>query len=188
MQLYQTGRDLFIEHGYANLGMDHFALPSDSLYKAHQAGQLHRNFMGYTTHYTSMIVGLGVSSISDAGTAYAQNEKALHEYTAAVNRGQLPVFRGYFLTEEDIAFRKYILDISCRGRTLFDPADLPLLKEFSFPQLITMQEDGLAQFDESHLAVTETGLNFIRNICSAFDLKLLRKGMAGRNQVFSKAI
>ena len=188
MQLYQLGKELFTEHGYVNVGMDHFALPTDDLYKAQQHGNLHRNFMGYTTQHTSMIIGLGVSSISDAGIAFAQNDKTLHNYTAAINANELAVFRGYFLTEEDVAFRNYILDISCRGATIFRPEDRGTLQQLCFPEFKKMEADGLLRITADGLVVTSTGLNFTRNICSAFDLNLLREGVHASNPVFSKAI
>ena len=188
MALYQLGKELFTANGYTNIGMDHFALPSDDLYTAHREGRLHRNFMGYTTQQTGMIIGLGVSSISDAGVAFAQNEKTLHQYTEGVNNNKLPVFRGYFLTEEDIAFKNYILDIICRGQTSFHTSHLPLLKQYSFPLLEKMAEDGLCYFTEESLTVTPEGFNFVRNICSTFDLKLLRKSLTANNPVFSKAV
>src|SRR5262249_31377715 len=75
MRLYQLGKQLFTENGYSDIGMDHFALPHDDLYKAWEQGRLHRNFMGYTTQRTNMLLGLGVSSISDAGIFFAQNQK-----------------------------------------------------------------------------------------------------------------
>jgi oxygen-independent coproporphyrinogen-3 oxidase len=188
MELYQLGKELFTANGYTNIGMDHFALPTDDLYAAHQEGRLHRNFMGYTTQQTSMIIGLGVSSISDAGVAFAQNEKTLHNYTDAISRNELPVFRGYFLSEEDIAFKNYILDIICRGHTNFRKQDLTVLKEYTFPALDKMEVDGLVFFNDDWVTVTPEGFNFVRNICSAFDLKLLRTSLKAGNPVFSKAI
>ena len=186
LQLYLTGRDILLRNGYADIGMDHFALPSDELYKARQAGKLHRNFMGYTTQHPGMLLGLGVSAISDTGNAFAQNNKTLHDYYAAVNAGRLAVQKGYLLSELDVAFRKYILDISCKGKTSFRPAHLSLLEEYTFPQLTFLEQDGLIKWDRSGVQLTPTGHYFIRNICSAFDL-YLHKAEAGK-QLFSKAI
>lgn len=188
MKLYQLGKELFIEHGYVDIGMDHFALPADDLYKAWQQGWLHRNFMGYTTQKTSMLLGLGVSSISDAGTAFAQNAKTLSKYYEAINKNETAVFRGCFLDEEDVAFRKYILNISCEGKTNFYAANLPALKEYSFPELEKLAADGLVEWNEEHVQVTELGRHFIRNICSAFDLHLLRNQTESGRPMFSKAI
>jgi oxygen-independent coproporphyrinogen-3 oxidase len=188
MQLYQLGKKLFTENGYTDIGMDHFALPNDALYKAMTDGTLHRNFMGYTTQHTSTLLGLGVSSISDAGVAFAQNHKTLHNYYESIANNELAVTKGYFLTEEDRTFRKYILDISCRGYTKFGKASLPLLKEYSFPELKILAEDGLVVFNEEEVQVTALGRNFLRNVCRAFDLHLLRKDSINQQKIFSKAI
>src|SRR5665647_3032310 len=119
VKLYQIGKSLFTSNGYTDIGMDHFSLASDSLYAAWNEGWLHRNFMGYTTQKTNMILGLGVSSISDSGIGFAQNHKALHDYYESVNNNEFPVTKGYFLNEEDQAFRQYILNISCQAKTTF---------------------------------------------------------------------
>ena len=121
LELYLKGKELLTTAGYIDIGMDHFALPGDDLYEAWLNGTLHRNFMGYTTQRTSFLLGLGVSSISDIGVAFAQNRKSLHEYYEVIDKNELPVFKGYFLNEEDITFRKYILNIICKGFTKIDP-------------------------------------------------------------------
>ncbi|HET9432042.1 MAG TPA: coproporphyrinogen III oxidase, partial [Chitinophagaceae bacterium] len=188
LDLYLSGKKLLTEAGYTDIGMDHFALPTDDLYRAWKEGTLHRNFMGYTTQHTSLLLGLGVSSISDTGTAFAQNKKTLHDYYACIQKNELPVFRGYLLTEEDQAFRQYILDISCRNKSIFKPEHLPLLKEFSFPELEKLEKDNLIEWNDAGLTVTPIGRHFIRNICSAFDLHLLRNQEKDQTQRFSKAI
>ncbi|MBL0355611.1 MAG: oxygen-independent coproporphyrinogen III oxidase [Chitinophagaceae bacterium] len=188
MKLYQLGKTLFAEHGYIDAGMDHFVLPTGDMYTAKQEGRLHRNFMGYTTQQTKLLIGLGVSSISDASVAYAQNVKTIHDYYAAIKKNEIPVVRGYFLSDEDVAFKKYILDISCRGITKFNPEHLPLLREFSFPELKSLEEDALITWNEETLQVTELGAHFIRNICKAFDLQLIRNQKETANPRFSKAI
>ena len=187
LQLYLKGKELLTAAGYVDIGMDHFALPGDDLYQAWLNGRVHRNFMGYTTQRTSFLLGLGVSSISDVGVAFVQNRKSLHEYYEAIEKNELAVFKGYFLNEEDVAFRKYILDIICQGFTRIHPRDLPILKEICFPELQRLKEDGLIEWDEKEVIVTSPGRHFIRNIASAFDLHLQRN----RNKtkpLFSKAI
>jgi len=188
MQLYRLSKKMFMEAGYHDIGMDHFAMPHDDLYLSKQDGYLHRNFMGYTLQRTSMLIGLGVSSISDAGMGYAQNNKTLHDYTEAIQNGKLAVNKGIFLTEEDRAFRTYILDISCKGKTSFREEDLPILESISFPLLDQLEEDGLIMHDRKGLQVTETGNHFIRNICYPFDLHVHRKKDLSRQPLFSKAI
>jgi oxygen-independent coproporphyrinogen III oxidase len=187
IQLYLKGKELLTEAGYEDIGMDHFALPSDELFKAREDGKLHRNFMGYTTQNTGMLLGLGVSSISDTGNAFAQNEKTLHDYYAAVSAGNLAIKKGYVLNEEDLAFRQYILDIACKGATLFHEEHLPLLQTHSFPVLKALQDDGLVTLDSIGVKLTEQGHYFIRAVCSAFDL-YLQRGAKNEKPLFSKAI
>jgi oxygen-independent coproporphyrinogen-3 oxidase len=188
LQLYLKGKEILTRAGYTDIGMDHFALPTDPLYTAWTEGTLHRNFMGYTTQQTTLLLGLGVSAISDTGVAFAQNKKSLHEYYECIGKNTQPVFRGYFLNDEDLAFRKYILDISCRGKTTFHAAHLELLKQFTFPELEKLDADKLIQWNETGLTVTSLGRHFIRNICSAFDLHLHRNTEVEMLPRFSKAI
>jgi oxygen-independent coproporphyrinogen-3 oxidase len=188
IQLYLEGKNLLTANGYFDIGMDHFALPHDDLFLAKQNGSLHRNFMGYTTLNSALLLGLGVSSISDLGNAFAQNEKTLHDYYAQINSGRLAVKRGHFLNEEDIAFRGYIKDISCKGSTIFHPAHLSLLEEFCFPKLEQLSGDGLVTYDKTQLELTGDGHYFIRNVCSAFDLYLQRDQTLTHKNTFSKAI
>jgi oxygen-independent coproporphyrinogen III oxidase len=188
IQLYLKGKELLIANGYHDIGMDHFALPHDDLYKAKENGKLYRSFMGYTTQASGLLLGLGVSAISDLGHAYAQNEKSLHDYYMAVNEGLLAVKKGYFLNEEDMAFRRYILDISCKGATTFHPKHLPLLETYSFPLFDQFLHDGLVEYDDKHVKLTSEGHFFIRNVCSAFDLYLQRNSRLGDKPAFSNAI
>lgn len=185
--LYLKGKELLIRNGYVDIGMDHFALPKDELNIAWKEGRLHRNFMGYTTTSTKFLLGLGVSSISDTGSAFAQNEKTLHDYYAMISENRLSIKKGYFLSEEDIAFRKYILDIICKGEVSFEEKHLSLLEQYSFSKLDEMEKDGLVVWDKYGLSVTPQGHNFLRNICSVFDLFLQRNSTDGR-KIFSKAI
>jgi len=188
LQLYIKGREMLTANGYHDIGMDHFALATDNLYIAKEKGRLHRNFMGFTTQNTGMLIGLGVSAISDLGNAFAQNDKSLHNYYAQVNAGNLAIQRGYFLNGEDVAFRQYIKEIACNGYTFFKAAHTQLLGQYCFPALEQLVADKLVEYDQSMLTVTGNGHLFIRNICSAFDLYLQRNANAPRTQTFSKAI
>lgn len=188
MELYLRGRELLTEAGYADIGMDHYALPGDSLHTAWKNGTLHRNFMGYTTQHTSLLIGLGVSSISDAGFAFAQNEKALADYYKAVNSGNLAIFKGYSLSEEDIQFRKYILQVCCTGKVKFEDNFFEVLEANSFPELQKLEADGLIHWNKEGLTITDQGRNFIRNIARCFDMHLLRSSGVPSSQLFSKAV
>ena len=185
--LYEIGKELFAELGYEEIGMDHFALKSDSLYKATINKTLHRNFMGYTSSKTQLMVGLGMSSISDSWYGFAQNVKTVKEYQQLVNKGEIPVFRGHILSEEDTVIRKHILNMMCHFKTSWDTKEtqiknidthLALLKE--------LEEDGLVQIEKTSLSIPEKARPFIRNICMAFDVHLLAKKTT--TKLFSQTI
>jgi len=187
LKFYTLARELFLASGYKDIGMDHFALPSDDLYTTYKDGNLHRNFMGYTNAHTHFLLGLGVSAISDTGISYAQNDKKLSSYYRRLNNSDLPVLKGYLLNSTDIALRKYILDIACKGRTKFGFEHQNLLEEHVLPELREMETDGLVILQNNELEVTETGRIFLRNICHAFDLKG-KLNENNNNSKFSKAI
>mgnify|MGYP002336214964 CR=1 FL=1 len=122
--LYEIGRYMLGKNDYADIGMDHFALRHDSLFKAFAAGKLHRNFMGYTSTQTDLLIGLGASAISDSSFAYAQNKKKVEDYLAGVKESGSAVFKGHVLSEEDRLLRACILQIACQGKL-----DMNLLRE-----------------------------------------------------------
>ena len=174
-QQYELGKQLLAEVGYTEIGMDHFALPTDSLYKSMVAGDLHRNFMGYTASKTQLMIGLGVSSISDSWYGFSQNEKGLESYYRLLKQDILPAYRGHILTEEDLVIRKHILNLMCRFKTTFTSS----LYFDEIPQVLgrlnEMEMDGLVEINANNIVVTEKGRPFVRNICMAFDLLLQRK-------------
>lgn len=172
-RLYELGRQMFTSMGYEEIGMDHFALSTDSLFNAELSGKLHRNFMGYTHQYTQLMVGLGVSSISDSWFAFAQNVKKVEDYLEQVNNGQLPVFKGHHLTEEDLIIRKHILNLMCKGKTEWNKNEhLIEAMKSGLERAKTLQEDGLLIIGDHSLTVTPIGKRFLRNICMAFDARL----------------
>lgn len=174
--LYETGKDLFLSANYDDIGMDHFALPDDTLFDASKKGTLHRNFMGYTTNTTKLLVALGCSSISDSWDAFAQNIKTVEEYQKVVNEGHFPIFKGHVLTEEDLIIRQHVLNMMCKNETswLDDAQKFSSLPE-ALEQLKDLEKDGLATVINEKLIVTETGKAFLRNICLCFDTRYWAK-------------
>ncbi|MEO7766119.1 MAG: radical SAM protein [Ferruginibacter sp.] len=171
---YLKGREMLVQNGYYEIGMDHFALTGDALYKAMNKGKLYRNFMGYSTQDTGLLLGLGISGISDTGNAFAQNEKNLRRYYSSLNDSEMVVKKVCILSDEDILFRKNILDISCRGKTTFSEKQFFLLEQYTFPQLALFAAEDLVRYDKTGAEVTKQGHFFMRNICSAFDMHLQR--------------
>lgn len=184
--LYEQGRHMLRAAGYLDIGMDHFALPDDALALAQASGQLHRNFMGYTTTQTDLLIGLGASAISDARYAYAQNAKKVEDYSSHVERGVLPVFKGHRHSDEDLRIKRCIMDIACRGKVAGDILAL-VMREETAARLRQMEAEGLVRWSSDGLFVTETGRPFVRNICSVFDANIGVRERA-RDDLFSKAV
>lgn len=186
-KLYEVGKQLLAKKGYHEIGMDHFAKKTDSMYQAFQEGRLHRNFMGYTASKTQVMIGLGASSISDSWYSFAQNEKTIEDYYTRLDNNEIPVCKGHILTPEDLIIRKHILNLMCQFSTSWD-ADHLYFKELPevLAQLEEMEHDGLLILQPNAITVTEKGKPYVRNICMAFDLRLKRK--APQTQLFSMTI
>lgn len=185
--LYEEGKKQLAQNGYHEIGMDHFALENDSMFTSFKEGKLHRNFMGYTASKTQLMIGLGVSSISDSWYSFAQNEKTIEDYYTHLAEDQLPIFRGHVLTPEDLIIRRHILNLMCQFTTSWKD------KALDFPELPSvlasleeMQDDGFLTIQDDTITVTEKGKPFVRNICMAFDLRLIRK--APETKLFSMTI
>ena len=173
---YEVGKELLLEYGYHEIGMDHFALESDSLFKAMENGTLHRNFMGYTSSNTHLMVGLGASSISDSWYGFAQNVKNVEEYQNLVANDIIPLYRGHILTEEDQIIRRHILNLMCQFQTSWSVFKLHLPQLDSIlDRLKELERDGIVVITEGNLRITEKGRPFVRNVCMAFDLPLQDK-------------
>ena len=185
--LYEEGKKQLAQNDYHEIGMDHFALENDSMFTSFKEGKLHRNFMGYTASKTQLMIGLGVSSISDSWYSFAQNEKTIEDYYTHLADNQLPIFRGHVLTPEDLIIRRHILNLMCQFTTSWkdEALDFPELPSV-LASLEEMQEDGFLTIQDDTITVTEKGKPFVRNICMAFDLRLIRK--APETKLFSMTI
>jgi len=186
-ELYEKGKALLSELGYVEIGMDHFSLPTDTLYQSMLHKTIHRNFMGYSSSSTQLMIGLGMSAISDSWYAFAQNDKSVEAYTERVNNNELPVFRGHILSEEDLIIRRHILNIMCHLQTSWEDDNMQFNE---LPEVMVRLEelinDGLLEIENNTLTVTEKGRTFVRNIAMAFDLRMIRKQPATR--IFSMTV
>jgi oxygen-independent coproporphyrinogen-3 oxidase len=189
--LFLLMTDRFLEAGYESIGMDHFALPEDSLARALEKRTLRRNFMGYTTGRGLDLLAFGSSAISSIGSAYSQNNKELGGYQAAVEEGRLPVVRGFLLSQDDQLRRELLMELFCNFH-----ADLKALsQQFSvdaaeylaedLKRLDPLVQDGLVTWTGDAIEVTPTGRFFIRNICMTFD-RYLEQDAAKR--VYSRTV
>lgn len=184
--LYEFGKSKLVAIGYEEVGMDHFALPDDPLCVAKRNGNLHRNFMGYTTSPSEMLIGLGASSISDIGLAFAQNEKNIKPYLKLTQEHCLPVQRGHVQTEMDKVARRLITELICRDKAEIPETILEEMLPINLQNLDKMEKDGLIERVACILRVTSKGKTLIRNICSQLDLRM--NASKSQNATFSRAI
>lgn len=195
LRLFCIARERFLEAGYVQIGMDHFALPDDELALAVRNRRLHRNFMGYTVKMGSDMLGVGVSSIGDVRGAFAQNEKKLSTYYAALDAGKFPIERGYRLDADDVVRRDVISRIMCNF--YLDRAEVESRLGIDFAAYFAREIEELSAPDGpvSHgfleirpdgLEVVGNGRLFVRNIAMVFDRYLRTK--TGDKPVFSRTV
>ncbi len=175
LDILQLTIDKLQQAGYVYIGMDHFAKADDALVKAQNAGSLHRNFQGYSTHADCDIVAMGITAISSIGDNYAQNVKTVEDYAELLEQNQIPVYRGIELEPDDILRRQIINQLLCHFE--LDIRQLESEWQFNFmsyfdnalPALEQMQQDGLLTLSDDRLVITPTGRLLARNICMQFD-------------------
>ena len=175
LDLLRLAIDKLGQAGYEYIGMDHFALPGDELARAQREGGLHRNFMGYTTHAESDLVGLGVSAISHIGASFSQNPRDLPSWEMAIDAGRLPVWRGMYMDEDDVIRADLIQALMCHGALDFRAFEQRHMIDFgayfseSLARLKPLQDDGLVELDEGGLRATSRGRLLLRIIAMCFD-------------------
>jgi oxygen-independent coproporphyrinogen-3 oxidase len=175
LALLQLAVEKLTAAGYVYIGMDHFALPDDPLAQAQQRGSLHRNFMGYTTHADSDLIGLGVSSISHIGNSFSQNPRDLPSWEAAIDAGRLPVFRGMRMSEDDELRADLIQSLMCQGEIPITALERRYGIDFqayfadALERLRPLKDDGLVQIAPDRIMATPQGRLLLRNIAMCFD-------------------
>nr|WP_149892173.1 oxygen-independent coproporphyrinogen III oxidase [Roseibium aestuarii] len=172
-----SARDALIAGGYCQIGLDHFALPDDSMARALETGELHRNFQGYTTDQATQLIGLGVSSIGKLDAGYVQNISDVAHWTRAIEAGDLPVARGFAFSADD-RMRGHIIerlmtdhlcDLGAAAQA--QGLDMDALND-ARQELAPLLADGLATLEGSVLTVTPQGRPFVRLVAAAFDAYL----------------
>jgi len=192
LQLLKLSIEKLTSSGYVYIGMDHFAKPDDELTLAMNEGTLYRNFQGYSIHAGLNLFAIGITSISMLSNLYVQNVKKLNPYYERLEKGQLPVFKGVELTEDDILRREVITELMCnfyldkkkieqKYNLIFDDYFADALEK-----LVPLQQDGLIELQENYLKVTTMGRLLIRNIAMQFDYYLAKK--EGQKPQFSRTV
>jgi len=194
-ELFATAIRSFLKAGYDQIGMDHFAVPEDSMAKAVAKRKLYRNFMGYTVHKAPDFVGLGVSSIGHIAGAFAQNTKKLSRYYEMLDAGRLPVERGYVMNDDDRIRQHVIMELMCNfyvsTQAVSDRFGVSFSKYFATEMRDLKAKDGpvaqgFVKVSSKRIEVTPLGRLFIRNVAMIFDRYL--RGDHGEKPVFSRTV
>ena len=191
VKIFKYVIDFFESNGYVMIGMDHFAKPTDELFKSIGKGEIHRNFQGYTTKGGADLIGVGLTSISEIDDAYFQNYKDLKNYEERIDNGKLPTFRGVILNEED-KIRKYVImemmaNFSFNIKRFEEKFNINFKEKFKteLDELQEFVDEGLVEITDDKIKVNKTGSLLIRNIVLPFD-EYFRK--MKNKKVFSKSV
>ena len=179
LQLLASTISKLVEAGYVYICRDHIAVPDDEMALAMEYGTLQRNFQGYSTCRETDLVGLGVSAIGKVGNSFVQNRKDIRDWQAALESGELPVWRGLSMSGEDRLRRDVISAIMCQGNVQFEEFERKYKIDFSnhfaleLESLKPLEADGLIELYEQGIEVTPTGLLLLRVIAMKFDEYLI---------------
>lgn len=183
-ELYEEGKKLLREAGYTDIGMDHFARPQSYLYEAKINDKLHRNFMGYVDKKSSILLGLGPTSISDSSMSFMQNAKELKTYEELLSKGKLPVEKGHTHSQNDLVTSEIIMELMCKEKIKIKAQVLPHWEEI-LEELSGFADDGLIEIQSDEIRVTSKGKPFVRNVAMTFDSYLRNESQKTR---FSQTI
>ncbi len=173
-------KERLLAAGYVEIGMDHYARPNDELAVALRENSLHRNFQGYSTRAGASVYGFGISAISTTSEGYRQNHKSLATYRTALLKGELPVARGWRLTDEDRRRQTIIMRLMCEHRLDFAEVsreigvDVRSVYAVELASLADLETDGIVERTAGGIEITEIGLPFVRVVASRFDAYLSR--------------
>jgi len=175
LEIFKHCMEKLTNAGYVYIGMDHFAKPDDELTIAQNNGKLYRNFQGYATHADCDLVGIGITSIGTIANSFAQNVRTMDEYFAKIDKGELAIFRGVEIDNDDLIRREVIMQLICHFKLNFADVEQRFNIDFKdyfsaeLERYKTMVDDGLITMDQQSIEVTSRGRLLIRNICMVFD-------------------
>lgn len=175
LEIFKHCMEKLTNAGYVYIGMDHFAKQDDELTIAQNNGKLYRNFQGYATHADCDLVGIGITSIGTIANSFAQNVRTMDEYYEKIDQGELAIFRGVEIDNDDLIRREAIMQLICHFKLNFNDVEKHFNINFNdyfsveLERYKTMVNDGLITMDERSIEVTSRGRLLIRNICMVFD-------------------
>ncbi len=192
LKIFKKTIDYLTSNGYKMVGMDHFAKEDDELFRAIEKGELHRNFQGYTTKGGTQLIGIGLTSIGNGERYYIQNFKDMKSYESALDRGELPIFRGVKLSDDDYIRKDVIMELMSNFKLNIERFNQRHSINFfdyfrdEVEELKTFVDSGILKIDDKKIDISLTGSMIIRNIAMVFDGYM--KKYRNSKKVFSKTI
>lgn len=193
LKMFKKAFELLTSNGYKSIGLDHYALDKDELSVAAKEKQLHRNFQGYCTKYsTGQVYAIGVSGISQLNSVYTQNTKDIKEYIENIRKQKFSIKKHYQLNEKEIIIREIINNFMCNNFVDFEDIaiqfgkSIPEIKnivEYQEQKFKGYLEDKLIKLTKNRIELLPDALLFIRNIASEFDPL-----MKNNSKNFSKSV
>lgn len=165
------------EAGYVRIGLDHYALPDDSLSRATEEGRLRRNFQGYTDDPAPVLVPIGPSSIGQFREGFVQNLTPTDAWAAKIAAGELPLGRALALSNEDRLRAAVIERLMCDMRVDVEAVCAahgfaPDHLAGSLASLAAVAVAGLCALDGAVVAIPEKARRLMRVVAAAFDDRL----------------
>ncbi|PCI32042.1 MAG: oxygen-independent coproporphyrinogen III oxidase [Alphaproteobacteria bacterium] len=161
------------EFGYQAIGLDHFALPGDSLLVAREEGRMKRNFQGYSADPATTMIGFGASAIGSLPGGYAQNSPDLKAYSESLADGEIPVRRGLMVDAQDLMMRDVISTLM--SNFAVDPWAIARAHKVDYDferegaDLESLVAVGYMSKDGTSYRITEAGQPYLRAIATLFD-------------------
>ena len=165
-------------HGYASIGLDHFALEHDELTRAARSGAMRRNFQGYTTDVSDALLAFGASAIGEFPEGFVQSARDTLDWSQRIDRGESPVARGLATSPEDRMRAEVIERLMCD--LTVDPVAIALRHGFDASVFGDISErlspalaGGIAEMQGSRITVLPGHRLFLRTVAAAFDTQFM---------------
>jgi len=173
LRLFQIAQQIFKSDGYESIGIDHFALPNDTMTLASLTGKLFRNFQGYTTDASKFLIGVGASAISKFPQGYAQNAAVTSEYSKLIDTGDMATVRGHKLTNRDRLNSDIIAALLCQFKVriadICENHDIQPAAVLELFERVNMRFENLLQVTETGLIIPSEARPLTRMIAREFD-------------------
>ena len=171
--MFDLASEKLQEAGYVAIGLDHFALPGDSLLTARAERRMKRNFQGYSADPATTIIGFGASAIGSLPGGYAQNSPDLRAYSEALENGEIPVRRGLKVNDIDLMYREVISNLM----SYFAVDPWAIAQKHGLDHDFAREKDDLDKLvavgylkqEETSYRITAAGQPYLRAIATLFD-------------------